>query len=68
MDEGDCCFKQTDIKKFENEIKLFKFWYEKRKMKGKEKFDFFYGNTSNDIILKPSDLKKNPMSSMTLND
>jgi len=37
-------------------------------MKGKEKFDFYYGNTSNDIILKPSDLKKNPMSSMTLND
>ena len=68
MDEGICCSKQTDIKKFENEIKLFKFWYEKRKMKGKEKFDFYYGNNSNDIILKPSDLKKMPMSSMTLND
>jgi hypothetical protein len=37
-------------------------------MKSKEKFDFYYGNTSNDIILKPSDLKKMPMSSMTLGD
>ena len=69
MDECDECFKQTDIKKFENEIKLFKFWYEKKKLKTKEKFDFFYGANANEILIKPQqEMSKATQSTMTVND